>query len=635
MQLSNEKLATLLDNISEAVVATDQTYQIVYFNRAAERVFGHRVEEILGRPLDLLVPERFAEVHRQHLRELDRPDTVVMIKDRPELVARRKDGAEFPVEVGISRIAQERKEFYTAIVMDITERKQMENALRESEERFRELIEHGSEAILLIDAQGTIFFGSPAAERLLDYSSQEILGRSGLKDVHPDELKPVRELLARLLSEPGSTQRLEYRLRHKDGSWRWIDTFATNSLHVPAVHGIVLNSRDITERKQAELKIQEQLERLTALSEIDRSIASRSDVQVSLNLMLSRAINLLAVDAAAVLLLDPFRNALEYKAEIGIHTDATQNASVPLRTSLAERVALEGRMVEFRSGSNEPENQHLADYLRRENFASYHGAPLVVKGKVIGVLEMFSRLLIERDQDWLDFFGALAGQTAIMVDSAKLFNDLQASNLELSLAYDATIEGLSRTLEVRDQETKGHSHRVAEITLRLAKAMGIPEPDLIHIHRGALLHDIGKLGVADSILFKAGLLDDAEREIMQKHPLIAFEMLAPIAYLRPALDIPYCHHEKWDGTGYPRGLKGEEIPLSARIFAVVDVWDALTSDRPYRKAWLEAEALAYIQEQAGKYFDPQVVEAFLSLMGDEKANGTFIALWIHDGHLAP
>jgi HD-GYP domain-containing protein (c-di-GMP phosphodiesterase class II) len=456
---------------------------------------------------------------------------------------------------------------------------------------------------------------------LLDHSSQEILGRSGLNDVHPDDLKSVREILARLVSEPGSTQRLEYRLRHKDGTWRWIDTFATNSLHVPAVHGIVLNSRDITERKQAELKIQEQLERLTALSEVDQAIASRSDVQVSLNLLLSRAIHLLAVDAAAVLLLDPFRNILEYKAEIGIHMNATQNASVTLRTRLAERVALEGRMVEFRSGSNEPENQQLADYLRRENFASYHGAPLVVKGKVIGVLEVFSRLLVERDQDWLGFFGALAGHIAIMVDSAKLFNDLQASNLELSLAYDATLEGWSRALEMRDRETSGHSHRVTETTLRLAKAMGVNETDLVHIHRGALLHDIGKLGIPDSVLLKPGPLNDEEKKMIQKHPTIAFEMLAPIAHLRPALDIPYSHHEKWDGSGYPLGLIGENIPLSARIFAVVDVWDALTSDRPYQKAWPVAEVLAYIREQSGKHFDPEVVDAFLSVLDDGKANG--------------
>jgi putative nucleotidyltransferase with HDIG domain len=294
--------------------------------------------------------------------------------------------------------------------------------------------------------------------------------------------------------------------------------------------------------------------------------------------------------------------------------NATQNASVTLGTSLAERVAQEGRMVEILSGSNEPENQQLADTLRGENFASYHGAPLVVKGKVIGVLEVFSRLLVERNQDWLDFFSALAGQTAIMIDSAKLFNDLQASNLELSLAYDATLEGWSRALDLRDRETRGHSQRVAEMTLRLARVMAVPEQDLVHIQRGALLHDIGKLGIPDNILLKPSLLDEEEREMIRKHPTIAFEMLTPIPYLRPALDIPYSHHELWDGTGYPRGLKGEEIPLAARIFAVVDVWDALTSDRPYRKAWSHEKALAYIQEQAGKHFDPEVVDAFFSIL---------------------
>ena len=161
---------------------------------------------------------------------------------------------------------------------------------------------------------------------------------------------------------------------------------------------------------------------------------------------------------------------------------------------------------------------------------------------------------------------------------------------------------------------------MAELTLRLAKVMGLPEQDLIHIRRGALLHDIGKLGIPDSILLKPGPLSEEERDILRIHPALAYEMLIPITYLQPALDIPYCHHEKWNGTGYPRGLKGEEIPLSARIFAVIDVWDALTSDRPYRKAWSKEKTFAYIQEQAGEYFDPQVVDAFLSLMDDEKSN---------------
>jgi len=179
------------------------------------------------------------------------------------------------------------------------------------------------------------------------------------------------------------------------------------------------------------------------------------------------------------------------------------------------------------------------------------------------------------------------------------------------MAYDETIEGWSRAMDLRDEETEGHSRRVTELTLRLANIMMIKPEELLQIRRGALIHDIGKIGIPDSILRKPGPLTDEEWVIMRRHPQLAHDMLAPIIYLRLAIDIPWCHHEKWDGTGYPRGLKGDEIPLAARIFAVVDVWDALCSDRPYRKAWPVDKVRSYIQEQAGKYFDPRIVESFL------------------------
>jgi putative nucleotidyltransferase with HDIG domain len=198
-----------------------------------------------------------------------------------------------------------------------------------------------------------------------------------------------------------------------------------------------------------------------------------------------------------------------------------------------------------------------------------------------------------------------------------LFNDLQQSNFELTLAYDATIAGWSRAMDLRDKETEGHTQRVTDLTLKLARAMNISEAQLTHIRQGALLHDIGKMGVPDNILLKADTLTDEEWEKMRKHPDFAYEMLSSIRYLQPALDIPYCHHEKWDGSGYPRGLKGAEIPIAARIFAVADVWDAITSDRPYRNSWSKEAALEYIKEQSGKYFDPQVVEWFLELISNQ------------------
>jgi len=170
---------------------------------------------------------------------------------------------------------------------------------------------------------------------------------------------------------------------------------------------------------------------------------------------------------------------------------------------------------------------------------------------------------------------------------------------------------------LRDKETEGHTQRVTELTLKLARAMGLTNSDLVHIRRGALLHDIGKMGVPDGILFKEGPLTEEEWKIMRQHPRFAYEMLSPIEYLRPALDIPYCHHEKWDGSGYPRGLKGEEIPLAARLFAVVDVYDALTSDRPYRPAWPRQKTLEHIRQLSGSHFDPQVVETFMELLAEQ------------------
>lgn len=195
----------------------------------------------------------------------------------------------------------------------------------------------------------------------------------------------------------------------------------------------------------------------------------------------------------------------------------------------------------------------------------------------------------------------------------KLTEHAQQAARAIAEAYDQTLIGWSRALDLRDKETEGHSQRVAQMTIAVAQALNIPPEDQINMWRGAMLHDIGKIGVPDSILHKPGPLTAAEWEVMRRHTTYAYELLSPIEYLRPALDIPYCHHEKWDGTGYPRGLRGEEIPLAARIFALVDVWDALTSDRPYRKAWTREQACQYIREQAGKHFDPRLVDLFLSI----------------------
>jgi putative nucleotidyltransferase with HDIG domain len=302
---------------------------------------------------------------------------------------------------------------------------------------------------------------------------------------------------------------------------------------------------------------------------------------------------------------------------VGFRTDALKHTHLKLGHGYAGQAALERRSIFVQDLAEQNLEFNLSPLFLEEKFISYYAVPLLAKGSVKGVLEIFLRSQLNPDREWIEFLDSLAGQAAIAVESAALFDGLQRRNIDLSLAYETTLEGWSRALDLRDKETEGHTQRVTQLTLRLAREMKMSDEELVHARRGALLHDIGKMGVPDSILHKPGALTDEEWEVMRKHPTYAFELLAPIAFLKPAVDIPYCHHEKWDGSGYPRGLRAEQIPLAARIFAVVDVWDALISDRPYRKAWRKARALKYIREQTGLHFDPQVVEVFLNIIERE------------------
>ena len=395
----------------------------------------------------------------------------------------------------------------------------------------------------------------------------------------------------------------------------------------------IANARLLAESKR-------RLANLNALREIDKAILGSSDVNLSLAVVLEQVVTRMGAHASSALLLDPHTRTLRYAVGRGFRTSSPRRTDWQLGEGLAGRAALEHRIVHIPDLSNpevieadftdpdlklpevqpelHPINSGVAPMRRsgllpNEGFVSYHGIPLIANGQVKGVLEVWHRAPFELDEEELEFLETLAGQAAIAVDNAMLFRDLQRSNDELILAYDSTLRGWSGALDLRDKETEGHSERVTRETLRLAREMGIRDAELVHVRRGALLHDIGKMGVPDAILLKPGPLTDEEWVIMKQHPTHAFELLSRIEYLRPALDIPYAHHEKWDGSGYPRKLSGEQIPLVARIFAVVDVWDALCSDRPYRKGWPIARVLNHIREGSGTHFDPDVVKAFLQL----------------------
>ena len=354
-----------------------------------------------------------------------------------------------------------------------------------------------------------------------------------------------------------------------------------------------------------------QVDRLKSLRTIDLAISSSLNLRISLKIVLEQITTQLKVDAASVLLLNPDSNRLELSAARGFRTNKINSTRIKIGEGYPGQVALDKKIVFIKDLKSAEQKLVRSHIFKEEEFKSYFGLPLISKGKVQGVLEIFNRTPLNVDVEWLSFLDSLSWQTAIAVDNALLFENLQQLNLNLKSAYNATIEGWSRALDLRDKETEGHSLRVTDLTLKLANIMGTEEEMLIDLKRGALLHDIGKMGVPDNILLKTGPLTEAEWHIMRQHPQHAYELLAPISYLQNALDIPYCHHEKWDGTGYPRKLKDGEIPLAARIFAVVDVWDALTSDRPYRPAWSTEKAMAYIRENSGSHFDPKVVDVFM------------------------
>jgi PAS domain S-box-containing protein len=363
--------------------------------------------------------------------------------------------------------------------------------------------------------------------------------------------------------------------------------------------------------KKTEEDMLVQLKRIKVLNEINRAINSNLNLNLILDLLVKRLRSQLNVDATAILLKKPFSSQFEIVADDGIEAQIMENFTVNYGHGLAGNVAVERKILVIDDLRKTDTRYDLNENLIKEGFISFIGVPLISKGNIKGVIDIFNRQPIHIDSSWMEYLEILGEQAAIAIENAQSFEEIQASNQELIAAYNATIAGWSRALDLRDKETEGHSQRVTKLTLQLAEAVGLPQEQMIQIRRGTLLHDIGKIGVPDSILHKPGPLNEEEWKVMRSHPQVAYDLLSDIDYLRGAISIPYCHHEKWDGSGYPRGLKGEEIPIEARIFSVADAWDALTNDRPYRSAWSKEKVIEYLQNQAGIAYDPQIVKIFL------------------------
>ncbi|MBI5352415.1 MAG: PAS domain S-box protein [Chloroflexi bacterium] len=612
---SQMQLEGIFNTTMDAIITIDEDQKIVIFNPAAEKMFRCTASEAIGGSLDRFIADYYRDRHKASVRSFGESNLTRRSMNNPALtfISLRADGEEFPSEVSISKLELGGRNLYTAIVRDITERKQAEDEIRRLKDFDENLINNMAEGIVVQNNEGNFSYINPAVTAITGYLPEEFLGLHWTKFIPADQHEIINESDSRRAT--GQASQYEIDFLHKSGKRVNMLVSGSPLFENGRFNGTMAVFTDITARKQAEEKIHRQINYLTALQDIDRTIASDFDMQPSLNALIAKAVSLLAVDAAAVLLINFNTNALEFAAGDGFQTDAVKTAHVKLGESYAGRAAIEKRIVKFPNPKDESGDLFLTSFLKDEKFVSYFGIPLIIKGEVIGVLEVYQRSIVKRDQEWLDFLNALAGQAAVAISNARLFDNLQNSNKELLQAYDATIEGWSRAMDLRDHETEGHTLRVTEMALRLANLIGISETEQVHVHRGALLHDIGKLGIPDSILLKPGKLTDEEWIIMRQHPVHAYNMLSSIEYLKSALDIPYCHHEKWDGTGYPRGLKGVQIPLVARIFAVVDVWDALLSNRSYRPGWPKEKVFQHIRAESGKHFDPEVVKAFLILTG--------------------
>lgn len=494
------------------------------------------------------------------------------------------------------------------------ERDAIYELLQERERRYRALFKNIQAGFVLCEAvcdreprlrDYRFLTVNPAFEGMIGLKSQYVLGRT-LPEILPDIERSWLDACGKV-TLTGEPLRFEH---YSSSLGKHFEVFAFS----PRIRQLAALFVDITARAEAQRRLGRQLDRLTALREIELEVTGSPDLEVTLDVILDRVVSLLGVDASSVLLIDKPTQTLVYAGGRGFNTDTIQKSRLGVREGCAG-AAFTGQQVIYLGHVDRSKSDFTrTELLVEEDFVTYVGVPLIIREEVIGVLEIYNRTFFEPDSEWLEFLMALADKTAIALNNAQAIEELRVANINLSLANDRTLEGWSNALELRDDETEGHAQRVADMALCLAAHVGLSDVDLHQIRRGALLHDIGKIGIPDAILLNPGPLSDAEWEIMKLHPKFAYDLLAPIEFLKPALDIPYCHHERWDGSGYPRGLSGEQIPLAARIFAVVDVWDALLSDRPYRRAWPEEKVLAHLRHQAGKAFEPRVVEAFLEMI---------------------
>lgn len=500
------------------------------------------------------------------------------------------------------------------ILRNITERKITEDKIRESERKFRETLEKVQLISIELDREGTILFCNDYGSELTGWNKAEMLGKNWFTLCVPQN-PSARKEYKRMIADQMMADQSESEIRLRDGTLRFISW-----KHIclkdrdNTLLGCESIGEDITERRKNEKQIQNQIQRMAALRTVDLAISSNFDLRFTLKVLIEQLITLLKVDAVCIQRINPQTHQLSPYIASGFLSNSTVPDIINDYPKMKNLLIDEWDRISIPDLADQNEAFSLALKEGKDQFKSYFALPLVAKGNIKGIIEIYNHTPLVPDGDWCDLVENLAMLAAIALDNDDLFGSLHKSNQELTLAYESTLEGWARALELRDRSTEGHTRRVADMAEKLSRYLGIDEDTIVHIRRGALLHDIGKMGIPDNVLLKTGPLTLIEWEVMRNHPVYAYKLLSNIDYLQPDLDIPYCHHERWDGSGYPQGLKGEQIPVSARIFSVVDVYDALSTDRPYRKAWEREKIIEYMAAKSGVVFDPKVVTSFIRMM---------------------
>ncbi len=639
LQESESRYRSLFEsNRSVMLLVEPETHQIVDSNPAACEYYGYDREELVGKEISLLNAQPMSI---EPIMESNHS------KPNFHQLHRLSSGVLRDVEVNFGPLVMDGKQLFYFIVHDITERIQREReieALLEVAETLRAAPDRMLMLESLLHKLCEFWHASGVVMGVLDPVNHATIIEMGVGPAAPGKgrrypagvgflgkvietgisvLEVTIENQECCLNASGDLAVICAPLKSKAETIGAIlvgriQAFDEDDVRLLSTIGEM--TAGAVQRASLYEETQRRLQHLNALHTIDMAIAGSTEIKGTLSIVLDQVIMQLGVDAADILLYQPSSMVLRTIAQRGYKHAIMWDGVMRIDKGLTGKIVRERQQIFLLDLMDNPGHQdpRLTTW-QQEGFVCYFGLPLIAKGEVKGVLELFHRNSLVPDEEWINYLDILGGQTAIAIDNSSLFENLQKANLELVLAYDTTLEGWAKALELRDKETQGHSERVTELTVRLARKIGMDETNLIHVRRGALLHDIGKMGIPDSILQKPGPLDDFEWEIMRLHPIYAYELLYQIDFLKPALEIPYFHHERWDGKGYPQQLSGESIPLAARAFTIVDVWDALRSVRPYRQPWSEQQVHAYLRENAGIQFDPNLVGAFLEMLNEPVA----------------